>query len=223
MNRNLETHASQRGEANIWLILTIVFMVITVGLGGGFAWALTNYFDQKNNVDTKVATAVTDAVKKQADKDAATFEEEDKKPNRTFAGPEDFGSLSFSYPKTWSVYVADDASDGSGKYEAYLNPVLVPVTGNDKTQYALRVSIQTEQYDEILGQYTDLVKEGKLKSSTIKVNGADATRLEGDFTDDIRGIAVLFKLRDKTVTLRTDADTFRADFDALVTSTKFNQ
>ena len=54
MNRNLETHAAERGAANIWLILTIVFMVITVGLGGGFAWALMNYFDQKDNVDTKV-------------------------------------------------------------------------------------------------------------------------------------------------------------------------
>lgn len=221
MNRNLEGHKKENGEANIWLILTISFMVTTVGLGGAFAWALTNYFDQKDNVDTKVSTAVTEAVKKQADKDAATFEEEDKKPNRQFAGPEDFGSLSFSYPKTWSVYVDDDAS-GDGTYKAYLNPVSVPPV-NDKTQYALRVTIETKDYDLALNPYTTIVKKGDLKSSTVKVNGVDATRLDGNFSKDIRGSAVIFKLRDKTVTVRTDADTFKGDFEAIVASMKFNQ
>lgn len=222
MHTHLETRTAERGEANIWLILTIVFMVVTVGLGGGFAWALMNYFDQKNNVDTKVSAAVTTAVKDQADKDAATFEQEDKKPNRTFAGPEDFGALSFSYPKTWSVYIANDSSNNGGSYEAYLNPVTVPAIKND-TQYALRVTIKTAAFDSEIDSYSNLVKKGDLKSSAIKVNGVDATRLEGNFSKDIRGIAVLFKLRDKTVTLRTDAETFRGDFDALIATTKFNQ
>jgi hypothetical protein len=66
------------------------------------------------------------------------------------------------------------------------------------------------------------VKSGALQSSTIKINGVDSTRLDGNFTKDIRGSAVLFKIRDKTVTIRTDADTFKPDFDALVASIKFN-
>lgn len=219
MNHNLEKRTRESGAANIWLILSIGFAVTTVGLGIAFGWALMNYFDQKDNVDTKVSTAVTSAIKTQADKDAAIFEAEDKKPNRQFAGPEDFGALSFSYPKTWSTYVDKDASTGT--FQAYLNPVSVPPV-SPSTQFALRVTIETKDYDTVLNTYQALVKKGDLKSSTVKVNGVDSTRLDGSFTKDIRGSAVIFKIRDKTVTIRTDADTFKPDFEALVASIKFN-
>ena len=222
MNDILGTRTHEKGAANTWLIVGVIFIVTTVGFGVAFAWALMNYFDQKDNVDTKVSSAVTAAVKKQADADAATSEAEAKKPNRQFAGPEDFGALSFDYPKTWSTYVANDASSG-GTYQAYLNPVSVPQVGSSSaTQYALRVTIETKDYDTALGSFTALVKKGDLKSSTVKINGVDSTRLDGSFTKDIRGSAVIIKIRDKTVTIRSDAETFRADFDAVVASIKFN-
>ena len=220
MNHILDAHKNEAGAANTWLILTIVFVVTTLAVGGAFAWALINYFDQKDNVDTKVSSAVTSAVKKQADTDAVNFEAQDKKPNRQFAGPEDFGALSFAYPKTWSTYINKDASTGT--FQAFLNPVSVP-TINSSTQYALEVTIETKDYDTILNTYTSLVKKGDLKSSTIKINGVDSSRIDGAFTKDIRGSAVIFKIRDKTVTIRTDADTFKPDFEAIVASIKFNQ
>jgi len=217
MNQRLR----EQGAANTWLIVGIIFIATTVLLIGGLIWALMNYFDQKNNVDTKVSAAVTTAVKDQADKDALEFEIADKKPNRQFSGPEDFGELRFDYPKTWSVYVANDATT-DGAYEAYLNPVAVP-TVDDETQFGLRVMIETKNYDKVIAEeYADLVKEGKLKSSVIKAGGQDATRVDGSFTDNIRGSAVIFKLRDKTVTLRTDADTFKTDFDAIIATIKVN-
>ena len=220
MNDFLGIHKKEVGAANGWLIVGIVLIATTVALGGALTWALMNYFDQKNNVDTKVSTAVTTAIKKQADMDAATFEVKDKKPNRQFAGPEDFGAVRFDYPKTWSTYVSNDASSG-GTFQAYLNPVSVPpITAT--AQYALRVSIETKDYDSALSIYTSLVKKGDVKSSTIKINGVDSTRLDGNFSTNLRGSAVIFKIRDKTVTIRTDADTFKADFDALVGSIKFN-
>lgn len=221
MKRSTTGRASEAGVANTWLIVGVVFIFLTVATGAGLTWALVNYFDQKNNVDTKVSAAVTAAVKKQADTDAAIFEAADKKPNRQFAGPEDFGALSFEYPKTWSTYIDKDASSG-GSYAAYLNPVAVPPISLT-TQYALRVSIETKEYDSVLNSYQALVKKGDLKSSTVKINGVDSTRLDGNFTKDIRGAAVIFKIRDKTVTLRSDADTFKGDFDALVSSITFNQ
>lgn len=220
MNRILRTRTGESGAAQTWLIIGIIFIVTTVLLAGAFAWALVNYFDQKNTVDTQVSSAVTTAVKNQADTDATTFETEEKKPNRQFAGPEDFGSLSFSYPKTWSTYVSNDASSG-GTFQAYLNPVAVPPVTNDAL-YALHVTIETKDYDTALNTYTSLVKKGDLTSSTIKINGVDSTRLDGNFSKNVRGSAVVFKIRDKTVTIQTDADTFRADFDALVSSIRFN-
>ena len=213
-------HQKESGAANTWLILSIVFIVTTVGLGIAFAWALMNYFDQKDNVDTKVSAAVNTAVKTQADKDAAEFQAEEKKPNRLFAGPEDYGALSFSYPKTWSVFVEKEAS-AAGTFQAYLNPVSVPPISATQ-QFGLRVTIETKDYDTVLNAYQPQVKKGELKSSAVKANGQDGTRLEGAFTKDIRGTAIIFKIRDKTVTMRTDADTFKPDFEAMVQSIGFN-
>ena len=219
MNRNLSMQQKQSGIINPWLVVSISLIVVTLGLAGTLFWALTNYFDQKDNVDTKVSTAVTTAVKKQADADAKNFEILDKLPNRQFAGPEDFGALSFNYPKTWSTYIAKDAQ--AGVYQAYLNPVSVPAV-TSTSQYALRVTIETKDYNVVLNSYQQAIKKGDLKSSPVKINGVDGTRIEGAFTKDIRGSAVVFKLRDKTVTIRTDADTFKGDFDALVASITFN-
>jgi len=216
MNR----HLKEQGMANPWLIVGIIFIITTLAATGGMTWALMNYLDQKDNVDTKVSSAVNTAVKAQADKDAADFQAEEKKPNRDFVGPEDYGALSFAYPKTWSVFVEREASV-AGVYQAYLNPVSVPPISATQ-QFALRVTIETKDYDTVLNAYQPQVKKGELKSSAVKANGQDGTRLEGAFTKDIRGSAVIFKIRDKTVTMRSDADTFKADFNAIVASLAFN-
>jgi hypothetical protein len=204
-----------------WFVLSIVFITTTLLALGAGGWALYNYFDQKDNVDAKVSTAVTSAVKTQADKDAAAFLEKEKEPNRLFAGPDDYGRLAFNYPKTWSIYVDKDASSGN-TYSAYFNPVSVPPVKTD-TQYALRVTIEQKDYEKVIASYDSLVKKGDLAATAVKADATDGTRLEGNFTKDIRGIAVVFKIRDKTVTLRTDAETFRGDFDALVSTITFNK
>lgn len=196
------------------------FIASTVIVGGVLTWALINYFDQKNTVDSKVSSAVSVAKKEQADSDEAKFTQRDKQPNRQFVGPDDYGRVSFDYPKTWSVYVANDASVGSS-YQAYLNPVSVPAISVN-TQYALRVTIETKDYDQVINSYTALVKKGDLKSSVVKASDQNGTRLDGSFSSNIRGSAVIFKIRDKTVTIRTDADTFSADFNALVATIQFN-
>ena len=212
---------SERGSAKTWLIVSIVTITTTLILAGVAVWALINYFDQKDNVDTKVSAAVAEARKEQADADEAKFLEREKDPNRQFVGPEDYGRVSFDYPKTWSVYVAEDASAG-GSFEAYLNPVAVPPIAND-TQLALRVTIETGDYDREISSYSRAVNSGDLTSSSITLDGVTGTRLDGNFSDDIRGSAVIFRIRDKVVTLRTDAQTFRADFDKLIQTVTFNK
>lgn len=217
MNRN----SWQSGATNTWVIIGVVGITTTLLTAGVMVWALINYFDQKGNVDARVADAVSIAKKEQADADEAKFNEREKEPNREFVGPDDYGRLSFMYPKTWSVYVAKDASSGD-TYQAYLNPVSVPAVSTTQ-QYALRVTIETKEYDQVIASYDSLVKKGDLKASVVKANDQNGTRLDGSFSKDIRGAAAIFKIRDKTVTLRTDADTFKPDFDALVTSLTFNQ
>jgi hypothetical protein len=218
----VQTPPLKRRTSKKWLILTFVFLFTTIAAAGLGVWALLNYFDQRDTVQSQVTTAVATAVKEQQDKDAADFLEKEKQPNRQFAGPDDYGSLSFDYPKTWSVYVAKDAVAG-GAYEAYLNPVSVPPTSNKEERFALRVVIEQETYEDVIGDYEKLVKKGDLVSKSATINGESATRLEGNFDKDLRGIAVIFRIRDKTVTLTTDAMTFQNDFDALVNSITFNK
>ncbi|MEO6110118.1 MAG: hypothetical protein ABIP50_03865 [Candidatus Saccharimonadales bacterium] len=207
-----------------WLILTVVFIVTTVIAGGVLTWALINYFDQKDNVDTKVSTAVATAKKEQADSDEAKFTEREKEPNRQFVGPEDLGRVVFNYPKTWSLYIDKTGETSNSSYQAYLNPGSVPsVTSSQTTQYALRVTIENKDFDQVISSYQALVKKGDLKTSAVKADDQNGTRLDGSFSKNIRGSAVIFKIRDKTVTIRTDADTFNADFNALIQTITFNK
>ena len=219
----VNNYITPRKPSKKWLIIAIVFIATTVIALGLAGYALYNYLDQKNNVDAKVSTAVNDATKVLADKDAADFLQKEKQPNRGFSGPEDYGGLSFDYPKTWSVYVDKDTSQGS-TYAAYFNPVSVPpVSASETTQYALRVTIEQKAVEDVIASYNNLVKKGGgLQASAVKIDGTDGTRLDGNFTKDIRGSAVIFKIRDKTVTIRTDADTFAPDFNALIQTIKFN-
>lgn len=211
----------KRKPSNILLIFTIIFAVLAIAGIGVAIWAYISYSDQKNNVDSKITAAVAEAKKEQADKLAADFEQAEKEPNRIFVGPDDYGRLAFKYPKTWSVYVPADASKG-GNYEAYFNPVSVPTIKNDQ-QFALHVTIENKDYDKVVETYTARVKSGDLTSSTVKADEQNGTRLDGSFTKDIKGYAVIFKIRDKTVTIRSDAETFKGDFDTLIQTITFNK
>lgn len=213
-------HTHETGAINGLLLSTILLGIAVLGLGALSVWAYMNYSDQKNNVDSKIGVAVADAQHKQAADDEAKFLERDKQPLRQFSGPDDYGRLSFNYPKTWSVYVAHDISQG-GTYQAYLNPVTVPAV-SEKQQFALRVTIEQRDYNQVISSYQDRVKTGKLTSSATSSNGKEGARLDGQFTNDIRGSAVFYKIRDKTVTIRTDADTFKPDFEALIKTINFN-
>ncbi len=209
------------GFVNGWLVSTISLVILSALLVGLSVWLGLSYLDQKNNVDSKVSVAVSEAQKKQADSDEAKFLIREKQPNKTFYGPDDYGRVSFEYPKTWSVYIDDDASDG-GDFKAYLNPVSVPQIESSQL-FALRVTIEDNDYDQSLEGYQSYIKSGDLKSSSISANGVNGTKLVGKFSKDLRGAAVLFKIRDKTLTIQTDANTFMSDFDALVNTIKFNQ
>jgi hypothetical protein len=109
-----------------------------------------------------------------------------------------------------------------GDYLAYLNPVTVPPV-SDKQQFSLRVTVEQNDYDKVIKEYDARVKKGDLRSSGVTANGNTGIRFDGNFSKDIRGAAVIFKVRDKTVTLRTDADTFKPDFENIIKTINFNQ
>lgn len=212
-----KTHGKKK-----WVVMSIVFAVLLVVVLGLGIWLFLKYSDLQTNYDNKVTAEVSSAKRDQAAEDADTFSEKEKEPNRLFAGPEDYGSLSFHYPKTWSIYVANDTSKG-GTYSSYFNPVIVPPVAVAE-RFALRVTIEDKDYDNVVESYKSLVSTGKLSATGFQLDAeTSGTRLDGDFSKDIRGSAVIFKIRDKTATIRTDAETFKPDFEKLIKTVTFNK
>ena len=202
-----------------WFFVSIGLIILSIGLLIFGIWSFMNYSDQKTDVDSRIAIAVAAAVNDQVIADEKKFDDREKQPNREFVGPDDYGQVRFDYPKTWSFYIKSDASKG-GAYEAVMNPVFVSSTA---VQYALRVTIEQKEYDQVVNSFNSLVTKGDLKASSVSANGSTGTRLDGIFSKDVRGSLVLFKIRDKTLTIRTDAEVFRSDFDSLIATIKFNQ
>lgn len=215
-------HTHESGAVNGGLVAMSLLGLVAVVLAGLSVWLFLQFNEQKSNVDGKVQLAEVNAKRVQQEEDDKKFAEREKEPNREFVGPDDYGRLTFSYPKTWSVYVDKNGANG-GAYEAYLHPITVPPVGQSNQLFALRVVIEDKDFDKVVAEYDSLVKKGDLKSSATSSNGVNGTRLDGQFTKDRRGAVVIYKVRDKTVSIFTDADTFKPDFETLIKTIKFNQ
>lgn len=209
----------ESGAVNPLLISNIITGIMVLVLTGLTVWLYMGYTDYKNNSDQKVSAAVEQAKADQSASDEAKFLEREKLPTRTFTGPADLGSVSFQYPKTWSAYTAKQATS----LETYLHPETVPPVATTQP-YAVRVLVEDKPYETVIKVYDALVKKGDLRSSPVTIEGYSGIRLDGKFTKDREGSAVIFKIRDKTLTVATDASAFKNDFDnTILKSLKFNQ
>ena len=212
------------------LIKTIAIIALSLGMVtfiGLFIWINAEYGQAKEeyrDVDIKVSDAVNKAKDEQYKADQAEYVELEKYPFKTFAGPADYGELSFEYPKTWSVYVAEAATEG-GDFNAYFNPVQVDAVGKD-TINALRVTIRAKSFDDVAAEYKKAMerKDSGLTMEAVTIAGdTPANRYTGKIPNtDLSGFIVVFKIRDKTVILQTDSVLFKDDFDKLLETVKYN-
>lgn len=204
------------------LLAVILLSVTVVGLTGTSIWLYTQYSDYKTNVDSKVQAAEAEARREQSEIDLEKFTKKENALTLEFVGPDDYGRVTFNYPKTWSSYVDADGSTGKN-YEAYFHPLSVPPVDTKDSRFAMRVLIEDKTYDKVIAQYAPKVKKGDLKSGTISANGVRGARYDGQFSKDVRGAVAVFKLRDRTLTLATDANTFKPYFEEVIKTLKFNQ
>ncbi len=213
-------HRNERGAVSGLLVAVITLSVIVLGVGSFAIWAYVAYSDAQDDVDGKIAIAVAEAKEKKGEEDEAKFAEREKQPNKTFKAPDDYCGLTFQYPKTWSAYESEQVTNG-GDFKAYLSPdVVKPISSNE--QFALRVVIEQKDFDQVIDQYKGLVTKGDLKQSTTSSEGNQGARIAGNFSKNIRGDAVLYRCRDKTITIRTDADAFKTDFEKIIGTIDFN-
>jgi hypothetical protein len=229
--RNFFGQGDERGEGKLFLILTVVFGVLMLGLGIGFTWAFMQMNDYKADVEGKISAAVKTAETEQKETLTKQFDEDYKKPHDVFTGPANYGSVSFEYPKTWSVYVDNDGSNGEG-YMAYFNPKLVPKV-SEETPYAVRVVILNAPIEEMVEVYRDAINGGaKLTATPVRLADASddtastygkGTRIDGQFRETINGSAVLFDIRGRTLEIFTDHQSFVNDFNNIILKTlKYN-
>ena len=146
------------------------------------------------------------------------YEENNKLPYTLFTGPSDYGTLSFYYPKTWSVYVDNDGSDNSD-FIAYFAPTQVNPIKDSDSRYALRFQILRKQAEDVMKTYDNMVKKGQL---TMSMFNADDNRIsgslyEGQIGKNMIGMVLVIKVNDKTAILQTDSsEVFREDFEILI-------
>lgn len=214
-------HENERGAISGWQVAVIALSVLVVAVGSFGIWAYVQFNEAQSDIEGKIAVAEANAREKKGEEDEAKFAEREKQTYLTFKAPDDYCGLTFQYPKTWSVYESEELTNG-GDFKAYLNPKVVPPISSTQ-QLALRVLIEQKDYDNVIGQYQGLVTKGDLKSSTTSSEGKSGSRFTGNFSKNIRGDAVVYPCRDKTITIRTDADTFKKDFQAIIGTIDYNQ
>lgn len=209
-------------------IVIIIVSLIAVTFIGLFIWMLVQYKDASGDLEEKISEAVAKAKDEQAKEDDEKRLEGEKYPFKTFAGPVDYGQLTFEYPKTWSVYVAAAANKG-GDFNAYFNPGQVNAVSKE-TINALRVTIRDESYDKVTEKYQKAMdkKDANLtvEAVTIGIDGnIAANRYTGAIPDakGLTGYIVTFKIRDKTAILQTDSVIFEGDFNKLLGTVTFNE
>lgn len=204
-------------------IAIVMLSLVAVTFVGLFVWILLKYNDVNDDVNGRINLAVAAAKEEQQVEDEKEFAEREKSPYLNFAGPADYGELSFKYPRTWSVFIEADASNG-GDFRAYLNPVQVNPISKD-TINALRVTIRNKDFESVVSEYQKAMdrKDSDLSVETINVGGAVANRYSGTIPNTgLSGYIVVFKIRDKTAILQTDSVLFKEDFDKLLETVKFN-
>ncbi|HWB39001.1 MAG TPA: hypothetical protein VG604_02050 [Candidatus Saccharimonadales bacterium] len=200
----------------------VILSLFFVGAAGFGVWAFAGRQDYKDNVDSKINTAVGAAKSATQQADATKYAEQAKSPLSTYNGPEAYGSLVINFPKTWSGYV-DSTGSNDALVNAYFYPGTVPALGSDSSTFALRV--------EVAGQsYSQTVQNFKNQSSTNSALAFKAyalpqlpkvigVRMQGklQFSGNFRTVdMVILPLRSDTLEIWTEGSQFEADFNKYI-------
>lgn len=205
-------------QGSIATILSLALLGVGFVAALGFAvWAFSGRQDYKNNVETKIAAAVQANTKKVQKDDAAAYAEQSKNPMKTYVGPEQFGTVSITYPKTWSAYVV--TGNSAIPLDLYVHPDVVPSINADTSNFALRVQVVDQKYSTVLQQFVSQQKQQKVTAQPFvlpKVPGVTGIRFDGQISQNKQGSMVVLPVRDKTLKIWTESSAYLTDFNEKV-------
>ena len=206
---------NQNGVVNV-LVLPLTFAIILFIVAASFAaWAYSSRQDYKNNTQAKISAAVAVAVQQESSLKDSQFQQQYKLPLSTYSGPEAYGSLVIKYPRTWSSYV-DSTSDSQALVDGYFYPGTVPAITDTTNNFALRFQIIDQSYSDVLTALnTQEQQSGNITFSPYsppKVPNVVGVRAEGSIRPDKVGSMIILPLRDTTLEIWTEAQTYDNDF-----------
>lgn len=214
---------NQNGETALIAVVVVLIVALIASLGFGF-WAFSERQDYKDNSDKKAAVAIVKAEAAQKRVLDAVYAKKAKSPYRTYKGPVTYGSISFSYPRTWSGYV--DESGSQQPINGYFYPGIVPsVTQNDSTPtaFALRVELLSRDYASVISELESQTSQGQTTASAYippsmkgKPNVQPGTRFDGALREGLKGSMIVIRVRDKTLKIYTESTEFLSDFNSPV-------
>ncbi len=211
--------AASQGKKHSWglIIAFIITLLFLIGAISFAAWAYLGREDYKNNADKKIADAVSAAQKKTSEEKDKEFVEKEKNPYKEYKAPSAFATVSITYPKTWAAFVTE-TDKSSTPVDGYFHPLFVPGIQSG-TDFALRIQVVNQPYDQEVKQFEGKVKSGKVKVSAYKapkVPSVLGSRVEGEINTGQQDVMVLFPVRDKTLKISTESRQFVGDFDNII-------
>ena len=176
-------------------------------------WAFMGRQNYKDNADSLIASAVQAEKIKQNAINNQQFNIQQQNPYLSYTGPQQYGSVQISYPKTWSGYV--DSTGGSGApLEAYFDPGVVPGIGNAANLYALRMEINNNAYSTDLANYTQQTTSVvTITPFSLKlVPGVVGVMITGQVQPNKQGIMIMLPLRTTTLEIWTESMQYANQF-----------
>lgn len=199
------------------VVILAILLVLSLAFGG---WAFVNYLDHKNNTDAKIKEAAAVAVEENTNKLNAEFEERQKRLHNTYKAPSIFADASLKYPRDWSQYLIEN--EGSTiELDTTFHPVVVRSKDSGEHAYALRMTLEKNQYGDLVEDFQNAVEDGEVKTKPIKKEGVNGIRLEGQIVKDHKGAMVMFPIRDKTLKVWTESNDYLDVFNEAVKSLSF--
>ncbi|MDL2363362.1 MAG: hypothetical protein QFB86_03200 [Patescibacteria group bacterium] len=210
---------NERGAVSgvaISLVLTVLLLVGAIGFA---AWAFTSRQDYKSNTDEKISKAVTIAKQEESSAKDKQFIEDEKQPLRAYKGPEAYGSIALSYPKTWSGYV-DDSGKAATVIDGFFSPNIVPSTADPANVFALRLQVVDQPYSQVaknLAQSLESSSDGPAPNITAyslpKMPKVVGIKIIGTLPNQKQGVMVVLPLRSQTIQIWSETGQFTPDFE----------
>lgn len=196
------------------LIAVILMLVVALFYGLNQKSKVSDY---EENLEKKVATGVEAQKKLISEQKQAEFDEREKAPYKFWTSPTQYGSIKVGFPKTWSYYLSlsDETGGGDKEVDLYAHPDYVPGLGGE-SKYALRLTLESTDYNQALEQYRRDSDEKKLSISTIQNSNVSGVKIRGSIRDKVNGTMVLFPIRDKVLSVWTESPDYEADFENIV-------